>query len=217
MSIKKILAFVLLLLLIYIGVYVAIYGTILYTLYSGSERNFNNMSAGELQPKLNVKGDVETVTKMLYSEHVTSDILGIPVGSANRYYYVMPIGYQEDPKQQQYCVIAVSDPDNVAAIDKLMKNGPVPRDPNAPRFEFRGIALDMSTKVYAKFEDYLHEIYFVNANVSHNLVPYIIFVKGEIDDNFLPPIIAGGACAVIGAVLFILLAVKTYKRKHMYN
>ena len=104
-----------------------------------------------------------------------------------------------------------------------MKNEPVPLDPNAPRFEFRGIALDMSMDVYGKFQDYLHKVYntefniYVNANVSHNLVPYIIFVKGKKDDNFLAPIIAGVACAVIGTGLFILLAVRTYKRNHMYD
>ena len=223
MSIKKILVFVLLLLFAYAGGYIAVYETERYMLYSGTERDFNKMSAGELQPKLNVKGNIETVTAMICSETVTSDIFGIPISKADRYYYAMPIGYQENPKEQQYCVIAVSSPNDVSAVEKLMKDVPVPLDPNAPRFEFRGMALDMPRSIYTKFQDYLYEIYdtdfniYAHANVSHNLVPYIIFVKGKNDNNLLAPIIAGGACAVICAVLFILMAVRTYKKIHMYD
>ena len=213
----------LLLLLTYSGGYIAVYQTVRYMLYSGTERDFNNMSAGELQPKLNLKGNIETVTAMICSETVTSDIFGIPVGKADRYYYAMPIGYKEDPKEQQYCVIAVSNPDDISAVEKLMKEEPVPLDPNAPRFEFRGMALDMPISVYTRFQDYLYKLYdtefniYTHTNVSHNLVPYIIFVKGKNDDNLLAPIIIGGAVAVISATLFILLAVRTYKKIHMYD
>lgn len=224
-SIKMILAFVLLALLAYGGGYMAFYGLQRFTLYSGPERDMKYMSASELQNELNVKGDIETVIHLLKKENVSSDILGIPIGSAERYYYVMPIGYQEDQKNQQYCVIAVSDPDDVSAVKGLMKKKPVPPDPNAPRFEFRGLLLDMSTDIYREFKAYLedalsdkdsiHDILF-HANVSNNLVPYVIYVKGGNDKDFLLPIIIGGACVVIGVGLIVLLAVLTYKKKHRY-
>ena len=223
MSIKSILAFALLLLLAYTGVYIVIYGFERYELYSGAERDFNLMSASELQPKLNLKGNIETVTYMLCTEVVTSDILGIPVGSATRYYYVLPIGYEEDFKNQKYCLIAVSDTKDAEALDKLKKSVPVPLDPNAPRFEFRGMSLDMPEDIYHKFQNYLYEEYdtdfniYMHANVSKNLVPYIIFVKGKNDENFLLPIIVGAVCAVVGAGLFILLAIRIYRKKHMYG
>lgn len=223
MSIKKILAFVLLLLLAYTGVYITIYGAERYMLYSGTERDFNTMSASELQAELNIKGSIETVTYLLYTERITKELLGFPTGQTTRYYYVMPIGYQEDYNKQQHCVIAVSNKKDVEAVEKLMKNGPVPPDPNAPRFEFRAMVLDMPTDLYGKFKDYLYEEYdtdfdiYFHANVSKNLVPYVIFVKGKNDTNLLTPIIVGGVCAVVGVGLFILLAIRTYKKKHMYD
>ena len=232
MSIGKVLVFVLLALLAYVGVYMMIYGAERYMLYSGTERNYNLMSGSELQPNLNVKGDIETVIYLLHTETVSSDILGFPMGSVTRYYYVLPIGYQNNSDKQQYCTIAVSDPDDVAAVERLMKNTPVPLDPDAPRFEFRGMALDMPTEVYQKFKAYLeskytnndigvgefnmHDIIF-GANVDYNLVPYTIFVKGKNDDNFMLPIGIGGACAILGIGLFILLAVRTYRKKHKYD
>ena len=226
MSIKRILAFVLLIILAYVGIYMVIYGAERYMLYSGTERDFNLMSGKELQSMLNVKGSIETVTKLLHEEEITSDILGFTVGHATQYYYVMPIGYQEDIRDQQYCVIAVSNPDDVSTVKGLMKPGPVPLDQNAPRFEFRGIALDMETEVYQKFkaylqnelrsEDNIHDIIF-GAKVDDNLVPYVIYVKSKKDTNFILPISVGGACAVLGIGLFILLAIRTYKKKHMYD
>ena len=223
MSIKKILAFVLLILLTYVGVYMAIYGAERYMLYSATERNFDLMSGSELQPNLNVKGNIDAVTHLLYTETVSSEILGIPVGGTERYYYVLPVGYQTDRDKQQYCVLAVSEPDDIEAVGKLIKGR---SDPDAPRFEFRGISMDMSDEVYHKFKAYLqneyrdefdlHDLLF-NANVDSNLVPYVIYVKGKKDTNFLTPIIAGGVCAVLGIGLFILLAIRTYRKAHMYD
>lgn len=231
MSIKRILAFVLLLLLAYAGVYMVIYGVERYMLFSGPERDFDLMSASELQPQLNVKGGIETVTKLLHTETVTSDIFGIPIGSAKRYYYAVPIGYSEDHDKQRYCTIAVSSSDDIAVVEKLMKDEPVPLNPNAPRYEFRGLALDTPKEVYMKFKAYLeseytndevgagefdiHDILF-GANVDYNLVPYTIYVKSESDDKSVLPISIGGACAVLGVGLFILLAIRTYKKAHMY-
>ena len=231
MSIKRILAFVLLLLLAYAGVYMVIYGVERYMLFSGPERDLDLMSASELQPQLNVKGNIETVTQLLHAETVTSDIFGIPIGSAKRYYYAVPIGYSEDHDKQRYCTIAVSGNDDISAVEKLMKDEPVPLDPNAPSYELRGLALDTPNVVYQKFKTYLedeytndevgadgfdiHDIIF-GANVDYNLVPYTIFVKSKSDDKSVLPISIGGACAVLGVGLFILLAIRTYKKAHMY-
>lgn len=226
MSIGKVLVFVLLVLLAYVGVYMMMYGAERYMLYSGTERDFNMMSASELQSQLNVRGNIETVTHLLHTETVTSDILGIPVGKATRYYYVLPIGYQDDIDDQQYCLIAVSNPEDIEAVKKLMKAEPAPPDPNAPRFEFRGMALETPTEVYREFKAYLqgeyrdefniHDLIF-NANVDNNLLPYTIYVKSKNDENFLTPIIVGGVCVVVGAGMFILLAVRTYRKKHKYD
>lgn len=226
MSIKRIIAFVLLVLLAYSGVYMLIYSAEQYMLYSGPERSFDFMSGSELQPNLNVKGSIETVTELLYTESVASDILGIPTGSSTQYYYALPIGYQEEPDKQQYCVIAVSDPVDAEAVGKLIKSDPAPHDPDSPRFEFRGMAMDMPDVIYQKFKEYLQDRYhdelsihdmLFHANVDSNLIPYVIYVKGKNDSGFLTPMIVGGACAVLGIGLFILLAVLTYKKAHKYG
>ena len=226
MSIKKILAFVLLILLAYAGVYMTIFGAERYMLYSGTERSFDLISASELLPNMNVKGSIETVTHLLYTETVSSNIMGVPIGNTERYYYVLPIGYQADPDKQQYCVLAVSGSDDAAAVEKLIKNKPAPPDPDAPRFEFRGISMEMPKDVYKEFKAYLqgeyrdeldiHDLLF-NANVDSNLAPYVIYVKGKKDTDFFTPIIVGGVCAVLGIGLFILLAIRTYKKAHMYD
>lgn len=222
MSIKRIFAFVLILLLVYGGGYVFFYGMKQYMLYSGAERDFNYMSAGELQSKLNVKGNVETVTSLLDTEYTSSDFLGIPIKAGERKYYALPIGYQEEKKYQQYCVIAVTKNEDIEAIEKLLKGAPTPLDPNAPRFEFRGIVIDITEDMLKRLTNYLWDVYdtefdIYHKNVKKNIVPYVIFVKNGGEDNYLLPIIAGGAIAVIGAGLFVLLAINTYRRKHMYD
>ena len=220
MSIRKIIVFVLLALLTYIGVYTAVFGLRQYSLYSGAERNMDYMSANELQPKLIVAGHTQTVTRKLYSDEVHNEIFGIPVGnSKERCYYVMPLGYEEKSENQKDCVIAATDPNDIEEIDKLLKNDPQPNDPNTPGFEFRGVIMDMSDAIFQLFRDYLWEVYdtdfniYSHKNVSDNLVQYTIFLSSDTADNYIVLIIAGGVCAVVGVALFVLLAVRTYRKK----
>ena len=210
-------------LLAYTGGYMTVYGMHQYVLYSGTERDFDSMSASELQPKLNVRGSIETVTYLLHSENITTDILGFPIGEETQYYYVLPIGYESDREKQRYCAIAVSNPEDIAAVEELMKSAPAPHDPNAPRFEFRGIVMYMSDAVYGKLKSYLQVQYGTEydivfpTNVSDKLVPYVIHVKGKNGGSYIIPIAIGGACFVIGAGGFVLLAVLTYRKKHRYD
>lgn len=202
----------------------AIFGFQRYMLYSGTEREFDLMSASELQSNLNLHGSIGKVTYMLHEEKVTSNILGIPVSETTQYYYVLPIENTGNEEDLPCCLIAVSDPDDVAAVERLMeKKGSTS---NAPRFEFRGLALDMTNDMYNKFKKYLQGEYgtgleildFLSpADVSDKLVPYVIYVKGKYDDNYVLPMAVGGGCFLVGTGLFVLMAVKIYKKRHKYD
>ena len=224
MSIRKIIVFVLLALLTYVGGHTAFFGFKQYAIYSGAERDMDNMSVNELQPKLIVTGHTQTVTKKLFVEQVQNNILGVPLGfGKERCYYAMPLGYQENPENQKYCVIAATDPDDIEQIEKLMKNSPQPNDPNAPSFEFRGVITDMSDMVFQLFREYLWNIYdtefniYSHKNVSNNLVQYMIILSRDTAEKYLVLIIAGSVCAVVCAVLIVIIAVRTYKKKHYYD
>lgn len=223
MTIKRIIAFVFLLLIIYAGGYITIYGARQYFLYSGAERNFNNMTPDELQDNLNIKGSIETVTKMLGTGAPATGLFGIQLRDSQPRYYVMPLGYESEPKKQQYCIIVVRGKENVEALESIKKKSPQPSDPNAPRYEFRAIVKDMDTETYLALEKYLWTIYdtefniYAHANVKRNISPYVIFVKGKADSNLLLPIIAGACAATAGMVLLVILAVSTYKKIHMYD
>lgn len=225
MSIKKITLLVSLVLFAYAGGYVAVYGVINFSLYSTTERTFYNQSSEELQSNLNIKGSIETVTKLIGKKSVSMNFGGVNINTRKiRYFYAMPISYSEDPAGQKYCVIATSDPKDIKVLEKLMKGKPVPLDPNAPRFEFRGIVSDMSQDVRQKLTEYLWEVYdtdfdvYRHHNIKKNLVPYTIYVKGSNSDSgLLVPIIAGGAVLLISIALFILILVLTHRKNHMYD
>ena len=79
--------------------------------------------------------------------------------------------------------------------------------------------MDMSDAIFQLFRDYLWEVYdtdfniYSHKNVSDNLVQYTIFLSSDTADNYIVLIIAGGVCAVVGVALFVLLAVRTYRKK----
>lgn len=219
MSIKRILAFVLLAVLVYGGGYVAIYGTRQYFQYSGAERAYNGLPTGQYQNMLNVTGSIDgtkRVTQLIFTEPVRKEVLGIPIGKQlERKYYILLLNPSEDKAQSKYCVIAATDPDDIKQLEAL-KNG------TSSEFEFRGLMSDMPFTIHQVLTKRLQEIYdtdfniYVHKKVEKYIVPYTIYVKHGEDDDLLLPIIAGGAAALIGAAAIVLLAVNTYQNNHRY-
>lgn len=223
MSIKRCIAFVLLALFIYGGIYITVYGLNGYVMYSGTERGFYSRKE-DLADGLNIKGSVETVIKQLGSEDITQKVLGIPLKQARRYYFVLPLGCAEDGEVQQYCVIAADNPADVEALRSLMKGAPVPLDPNAPRFEFRGLVMSSTLDVQKSLTEYLRDvyatdfdIYYALVNVNKYIVPYTIYVKSANDDSYPLVITIGLIVTLAAAVLAILLAVNTYRKAHRFD
>lgn len=224
MSIKRCIAFVLLALLIYGGVYITVYGMREYAKYSGTERGFYSRKE-DLAEGLNIKGSVETVTKLLGSEDLTKSVLGIPLKQVRRYYFALPLGYAEDPKNQQYCVIAAENDKDVEALMSLLKDSPVPLDPNAPRFEFHGLVMSTTLDVQTNLTEYLRGVYATDftfyhkfLNVNKYIVPYIIYVRSSTDDNYsMMTITIGLSVTVVAVGLAVLLGMNTYRKAHMYD
>lgn len=225
MTIKRIIAFVLLAVLIYGGVYITVFGFGEYMRFSRVERVFRGKPE-DLAHGLNIKGSVETVTEKLGSEDITRKILGIPIGGkAKRYFYALPLGYAEDKEDQKYCVIAVVDEKDVETLDGLLKSSPAPSDPNAPRFEFRGYVINSYLDVQTALSNYLKDVYTRDSlipipklkNVNKYIAPYTIYVKTAVDDNYPMTITIGLIAALIGAGLFVILAVRTYRKAHEYD
>lgn len=222
MSIKKIFLIVILILVILAGGYIVFFGIGGYMKYSGPERNFNNLRSGEILNDMLLKGDIEAVTGKLGSKHINNEAFGIRVSKASSWnYYVLPLEYHEDKQQQKYCVIAVSKAEDIKAVEALLKKRPAPRDPNAPRFEFRGITMNMNIDVHGWLSEYLWEIYdtdfniHTHANVDRYIVPYTIYVRSG-EEGGIMPIIIGAAAILVGGILLTVICVKTYRKKHMY-
>ena len=215
--------FILLALVIVAGGFFIYFGTVDYMLYSGPTRNFNYMADGDLRSNMLIEGDIETVVQLIGTEHVSHEILGIPIGkSTMRYYYALPLTYHIDLDRQRYCVIAVNGEDNKKALDALLKNRPVDRDPNAPRFEFKALVMDMLPSTYQELTNYLHTVYdtdfniYNHKNVKKNIVQYTIYVQSNDEKGGVMPIIVGAAMILGGIALTVLLAVATYRKNHRY-
>lgn len=219
MSIKRILAFVLLAILIYCGGYVAVFGVQQYFLYSGAERSFNYMTPEQYQNMLNVNGSIDGTKKVIrriYHESVRKDILGLPIGKQlERKYYLLLLNPSEDKEYSKYCVIAATEPDAVEQLDALEEGG-------SATFEFRGLMRDMSYSIHTVLTDTLQGIYDTEYNIYNHkkvekyIIPYTIFVKSGEDNDLMLPIIAGGAAALVGTAAIVLLAINTYRKNHMY-
>lgn len=218
MSIKRIIAFILSLLMIYGGGYIAFFGIQNYLLYSGVERDFDNMEYTQLQPNLNIKGYIRSLDEWLLCDSIPESFLGFPLYKGKqRNYYMIQLVDGAPLEQRKYCVVAISGDDDLKAAEALLD------DPSAPPIEFRGIVLPMSDAVYKKLKERLEEIYdtdfniYMHANVSKYIVPYQIRFKQNTNDDYLMPVIAGTAAAIAGLALFIVLSVSTYRKKHMYD
>lgn len=219
MSIKRIIAFVLLAILIYGGGYVAVYGARQYFQYSGAERAYNILPPEQYQNMLNVTGSIDgtkRVTQLIFTEPVRKEVLGIPIGKQlNRKYYILLLNPSEDINHRQYCVIAATNPDDIKQLDAL-------KDGSSSEFDFRGLIGDMPFTIHQVLTKRLQEIYdtdfniYVHKKVEKYIVPYTIYIKHGEDDNLLLPIIAGGAAVLIGAAAIVLLAVNTYRKNHSY-
>lgn len=219
MSIKRILAFVFLAILIYGGGYVAVYGARNYFAFSGTERDFNTLTAGEYQDKLIVSGSLDSskrVTHFIFTEPVRREILGIPIGKElKRKYYILLLNPSEDKEQSRYCVIASDDPDDTKQLDALLNR-------SASELEFSGLIQDMPLTIHDIVTKRLQSIYDGDFNIYNHkkveqyIVPYAIYIRHGENDDLLVPIIAGAAAALIGAAGFALLAVNTYRKNHNF-
>lgn len=216
MSIKRIITFVALALLVYAGGYVAIYGLRGYVNFSGPERSLNNMQPQELQDNMRVKGTLDegfkVITK-LGEQDVTAEILGFPIGGQRqRVFYLLLLNPGEEDDKRQYCAVAAED-DDAARLEELQNGGTEP-------FEFTGFSIDISYDIREELTDHLRKIYtpdlvYYVPNVEKYIIPYTIFIMDN-NNDYIIPIVAGGAAALAGVVAIVLLARNTYKKTHMY-
>lgn len=222
MSLKQIALIAILILVILAGGYILFFGIAEFKLYSGRERDFNSLKANEFREELLVKGDIETVTSMLGSRSIENHLFDIKVSNSSAwYFYALPLEYQENKEDQKYCVIAVNKPEDIKAVQALLKNSPVPRDQNAPRFEFRGIVTKMRIDVYQQLTQSLWSTYdtefnsFTHKSVKQNIVEYTIYVRTGAEGG-IKTIIIGAAIMVAGGVPLALFCAKIYRKKNMY-
>lgn len=222
MSLKRIFLIVMLILVMLAGGYITFFGISGYVRYSGPEHYFGYLKSGDIVNDMLLKGEIETVTGRLGTRSIKNEAFGIQVSSSlNWHYYVLPFGYSADKMQQKYCVFAVTKNEDVKAVEDLLKPLPAPSGPNAPRFEFHGIAMSMDADIHARLSEYLWETYdtdfniYNHAKVDRYIVPYTIYVRTGADGG-LAPIIIGASLVLAGGGLLTLISVKTYRKNHMY-
>lgn len=222
MSLKQISSLVILILVTMAGGYITFFGISGYVRYSGPERNFAYLGGGDFSNNMLIKGEIEAVTRKLGTRRINNEAFGTNVSTSSFWsYYVLPIVYSEDKEQRKYAVFAVSRNKDVKAVEALLTPRPAPSDPNAPRFEFHGIAISMDIDIRTRLSEYLWDIYdtdfnfYTHANVDRYIVPYTIYVRTG-DMGGLKPIIIGAALILAGGGLLTLLLVKDHRKKNMY-
>lgn len=199
-----------------LGGYITYFGVNGYLKYTGRERDFSLLKGGDFHDNMLVKGEINTVIEKLpFKMSIDNEAFGFEVSKASAwYYYVYPVEYDNDIEKCRYCVFAVSDPKDIAAVEALLKNGGEP-------FKFRGIVMDINYDANEQLTHYLWDIYdtdfniHAHANVRRYIVPYTIYVRSG-SAGEIKPIIIGAATVVVGGVLLIILSVNTYRKNHRF-
>lgn len=216
MTTKRIFLFVILILVVLLGVYITYFGVNGYFKYTGRERDFNFLKSADFHDDMLVKGEINTVIgKLPLKMSIDNEAFGFEVSKASAWhYYVYPLVYDADIENCRYCVFAVSDPKDIAAVNALLKNGGEP-------FEFRGIVMDINYEANEQLTQYLWEIYdtdfniYAHASVRKYIVPYTIYVRSG-NAGEIKPIIVGAATLLAGGVGLIILCVNTYRKNHRF-
>lgn len=198
-----------------LGGYITYFGVNGYLKYTGRERDFSRLKGGDLHDNMLVKGEISSVMAWLGKMDIDNEAFGFTVSKASAWhYYVYPLVYDEDKENRRYCVFAVSDPKDIAAVEALLEKGGEP-------FEFRGIVMDINYDANERLTHYLWDIYdtdfniHAHANVRKYIVPYTIYVRSG-SAGEIKPIIIGAATVVVGGVLLIILSVNTYRKNHRF-
>lgn len=199
-----------------LGGYITYFGVNGYLKYTGRERDFSLLKSGDLHDNMLVKGEINTVIEKLpLTMEIDNEAFGVEVSKASAWhYYVYPIVNDEEIENCRYCVFAVSDPKDIAAVNELLKNGGEP-------FEFRGIVMGINYDVNARLTQYLWNIYdtewniHAHASVRRYIVPYTIYVRSESAGEFYP-IIIGAVIMLVGGVGLIILWVNTRRMKYRF-
>lgn len=207
---KRIIAFVFLGLLIYAGILVIIFGVddIVSSLSTPVTLD-SYISVGNT-----VDDTLDTVIGKLSTKTIRSSILGtLFKDPIVRYYYIIPVG--EEPN---YMVIAVTDPDDVEAIENIKSGGDFP---------FTGRIYGMDHDVRENLTYYLmanphligekaeNQVYIIELLARGRIAPYVINVCDIGPPNYATLII-GVILFIVGAGLAALLIVKIVREKTGY-
>lgn len=226
---RRIIFIVLFAFIAYAGCYILVYGVRLYNEEAaGAYRNFNTLPPSEYGNGVKLKGEIRTLLGELGEDTVTAKILGAPIGaSVTRRYYILPIGYEEDTRDQKYCLIAFTNDEDAAIADSLCVRAPGDTAAGSG-VEFSGRAKDMG----AYWRQELRQCIIEDDKLSglgvaaplvrsaevydRHIVPYTIFVHRESDDNFPLIFSVGGALAAVGLCGVVLILARVYQEKHGY-
>lgn len=207
---KRIIAFVFLGLLIYAGILVIIFGVddIVSSLSTPVTLD-SYISVGNT-----VDDTLDTVIGKLSTKTIRSSILGtLFKDPIVRHYYIIPVG--EEPN---YMVIAVTDPDDVEAIENIKSGG---------GFPFTGRIYNMDYDVRENLTYYLmdnphligekaeNQVYIIEMLARGRIAPYVINVCDIGPPNYTTLII-GVILFIVGAGLAALLIVKIVREKTGY-
>ena len=222
MSIKKIIAIVALVLVVYAGGYVCAFSVKNYLKFAlGAERTIDYMSPSEIQSLQRVNGTIDNRYKIVIgvgdAEDVTPTLLGFPIGKhRERQDFLLLLNPDaKDEDNYRYCIIASSDEEIIQKLRNMQHGG-------EESFEFKGIVQEMPLNKHDMLTEYLGDYFsddfdiYMRPNVQHHIVPCTILITDESSDEWILPIIIGGAAALAGTAVIIIIAVKAYRDKHRY-
>lgn len=207
---KRIIALVFLGLLIYASIFVIVYGV---------DDVVSSLSTpvtldGYISVGNTVDDTLDTVIGHLSTKNIRNGILGTLFNDPIvRHYYVIPIG-----KEPNYMVIAVTDPDDVEAIENIKSGG---------EFPLTGRIYEMDYNVREDLTHYLmanphligekaeNQVYIIEMLARGRIAPYVIDVCDIGPPNYATLII-GAALFILGAGLAALLIVKIVREKTGY-
>ena len=150
-TMKRIIAFVLLGLLIYAGGFVIYYAAIDLKINNSVPTDLESIRPNSVHTGLVAEGNVYQVLDVVYTDKHQPKLLGIPFGEAKvRYFYALPFGASD-----KFMLISASEQEDIEALERLKTDIPRERGTDDPVLKVYGIVEETAPLDAKLFKDFM--------------------------------------------------------------
>lgn len=222
-TMKRIIAFVLLGLLIYAGGFVIYYAAIDLKINNSVPADLESIRPNSVHTGLVAEGNVYQVLDEVYTDEHQPKLLGIPFGEAKvQHFYALPFG-----ESDKFMLISASEQEDIEALERLKTDIPRIRGIDDPVLKVYGIMEETAPLDAKLFKDFLiirypellgyseYDFYRTEIAANNHVVPYTLYIKHPSGTDYIPLIVGIAMCAV-GAGLAVLIILKIKSEREGY-